>query len=88
MSSSNTNGMGGISDLGYDIITLLQSKLEAVDIYDHFIEDAQEAGDQQTVRLFEDIRRQDQQQVEQLAAALERIVKAGKLRVGHADTLG
>jgi bacterioferritin (cytochrome b1) len=80
MSSSNTSGVGRISDLGYDIITLLQSKLEAVDVYDQFIEDAREAGDQQSAQLFEQIKQQDEQQVEQLSAALERIVKAGKLR--------
>lgn len=80
MSASNSGSEAGISDLGYDIITLLQSKLEAVDVYDQFIEDAREAGDQQALQLFEQIKQQDAQQVEQLTAALERIVKAGKLR--------
>ncbi len=81
MSNANGNsGNMGVSDIAYDIITLLQSKLEAVSIYDQFIEDAQEAGDTQSAQLFEQIRQQDEQQVDQLTAALERIVKAGKLR--------
>jgi len=69
-----------LSDLSYDIITLLQSKLEAVDIYDQFIEDAEEAGDAQAQQLFEQIKQQDEQHVEALTAALERLAKAGKLR--------
>lgn len=80
MSNDNGSGNTGVSDLAYDIITLLQSKLEAVSIYDQFIEDAQEAGDSQTAQLFDQIRQQDEQQVDQLSAALERIVKAGKFR--------
>ncbi len=80
MNNGNTSNANGVSDLGYDLITLLQSKLEAVAIYEQFIEDARDAGDTQTAQLFEEIQRQDEQQVEQLAAALERIVKQGKLR--------
>lgn len=81
MTSGNGSGANaGVSDLAYDIITLLQSKLEAVSIYDQFIEDAQDAGDAQTAQLLQQIAQQDQQHVEQLAAALERLVKQGKLR--------
>ena len=79
-SANNGSGNTGVSDLAYDIITLLQSKLEAVSIYEQFVEDAQEAGDTQTAQLFDQIRQQDEQQVDLLAAALERVVKAGKLR--------
>lgn len=81
MTSGNGSGAnGGVSDLAYDIITLLQSKLEAISIYDQFIEDAQDAGDTQTAQLFQQIEQQDRQHVELLASALERLVKQGNLR--------
>jgi bacterioferritin (cytochrome b1) len=80
MSNENAGIHSSVSDLGYDIITLLQSKLEAVDVYPVYIQDAEEAGDSQTARLLEQIMQQDEQQVELLAAALERLVKQGKLR--------
>jgi bacterioferritin (cytochrome b1) len=73
-------GEVGLSELGYDIITLLQSKLEALDIYDQFIADADEAGDTQSRQLFERLKQQDAQHVELLSAALERLVRTGKFR--------
>jgi bacterioferritin (cytochrome b1) len=80
MHNGNTGSHPGVSDLGYDIITLLQSKLEAVDVYPVYIEDATEAGDAETAQLLEQIMHQDEQHVELLTGALERLVKQGKLR--------
>lgn len=67
-----------MDNLSYDLLTTLQSKLEGVSIYDKYIQDCQQAGDQESQSLFQQIKQQDAQQVEQLRAAIERMVKQGK----------
>ncbi len=67
-----------MDNLSYDLLTTLQSKLEGVSIYDRYIQDSQQAGDQETMTLFQQLKQQDTQQAEQLRAAIERLVKQGK----------
>ncbi len=67
-----------MDNLSYDLLTTLQSKLEGVSIYDRYIQDSQQAGDQESMNLFQQLKQQDAQQAEQLRAAIERLVKQGK----------
>ena len=67
-----------MDNLSYDLLTTLQSKLEGVSIYDRYIQDSQQAGDQESMTLFQQLKQQDTQQAEQLRAAIERLVKQGK----------
>lgn len=67
-----------MDNLSYDLLTTLQSKLEGVSIYDRYIQDSQQAGDQESMTLFQQLKQQDAQQAEQLRAAIERLVKQGK----------
>jgi len=67
-----------VDNLSYDLLTTLQSKLEGVSIYDRYIQDSQQAGDQESMTLFQQLKQQDAQQAEQLRAAIERLVKQGK----------
>jgi bacterioferritin (cytochrome b1) len=69
-----------ISDLSYDVLTALQSKLEALQAYETFIGDCQEAGDQECRQLFEKIKGDDERHAEQLRGKLEQLVQAGKFR--------
>ncbi len=69
-----------ISDLGYDILTTLQSKLEAVWAYEQYLEDCEDGGDDALRQLFEEIKRDDERHVERLRAELERMVKDGRFR--------
>lgn len=69
-----------MNDLSYDILTILQSKLDATAIYDTYMEDADEAADPKVKTLFEQIKKDDERHVEQLTAELERLVKEGKFR--------
>ncbi len=69
-----------LNDLSYDLLTALQSKLEAVNAYEIYIDDCEEAGDEETRRLFEEILEEDQRHVEQLSARLEQLVREGKFR--------
>ena len=69
-----------LNDLSYDLLTALQSKLEAVNAYEVYIEDCEEAGDDESRRLFEEILQADEQHVEQLSARLEQLVRDGTFR--------
>lgn len=42
-----------ISDLEYDLLTVLQSKSEALKAYDKYMQDAQAIGSQPCVELFQ-----------------------------------
>ncbi|HEV2457127.1 MAG TPA: hypothetical protein VGS80_02090 [Ktedonobacterales bacterium] len=70
-----------LNDVSYDVLSVLQSKLDAVAIYEQYIEDAREAGNALCEQLFEEIRQQDEQQDEQqaqrLTEALEQMVRNG-----------
>ncbi len=69
-----------LNDLSYDLLTALQSKLEAVNAYEVYIEDCEEAGDDETRQLFEEILEEDERHVERLTARLEQLVRDGKFR--------
>jgi bacterioferritin (cytochrome b1) len=69
-----------VNDLSYDVLTALQSKLEALQAYETFIDDSKEAADQECRQLFEKIKADDQRHAEQLRDMLEQLVQAGKLR--------
>jgi ferritin-like metal-binding protein YciE len=66
-----------LDDVSYDVLSVLQSKLDAVAIYDQYIEDAKEAGNAQCEQLFEQIRQQDEQHAQRLTEALEQMVRNG-----------
>ena len=67
-----------MENTSYDLLTTLQSKLEGLNAYDKFIKDAQQAGDQDCANLFQQLKQQDTQSVEQLRSAIEQQVKQGK----------
>ena len=69
-----------LNDLSYDLLTALQSKLEAVNAYEVYVEDCEEAGDDETRQLFEEILEEDERHVERLTARLEQLVRDGKFR--------
>ncbi len=65
-----------INNVSYDLLTVLQNKLEGLAAYDKYIQDSQ--SDQQVRQIFEQLKQQDQQQVQNLRAQIERLVKDGK----------
>ena len=69
-----------MSDLSYDVLTALQSKLEAIAAYEAYIEDCEDAGEEQTRALFEELMQEEEQHAERLRAELERLVREGKFR--------
>ena len=67
-----------LNDVSYDLLSVLQSKLDAIAIYEQYIEDAKEAGNGQIEQLFEQIKQQDEQAAEKLTNTLETMVKSGQ----------
>jgi ferritin-like metal-binding protein YciE len=64
-----------LNDVSYDLLSVLQSKLDAIAIYEQYIEDAKDAGNGQIEQLFEQIKQQDEQAADKLTNALETMVK-------------
>ncbi|HZC04965.1 MAG TPA: hypothetical protein VE338_04930 [Ktedonobacterales bacterium] len=67
-----------MENTNYDLLTTLQSELEGINAYDKYIQDAQQAGDQSCLTLFQQLKQQDTQQVEQLRSTIEKLVQQGK----------
>ncbi len=61
-----------LDNLTYDIVTMLHEKSQALEAYDSYIEDAQQDPD--TIKLLEDIRRHDEEDVHRLRSELGRLL--------------
>ena len=70
--------MSPVSDLEYDVLSALQSKLEALEVYEQYLEDCEGAGDDECRQLFEEIRDDDQRHAERLREALARLLVGGR----------
>jgi len=78
MTTGNGNSQP-ISNLEYDFITVLHNKAEAVKAYDSYIQDAQQAGSQPCVELFEKLRQSDMQQAQEIRQHLQQVMQHGKM---------
>ncbi len=76
--SSGQGGQGAspMSNLTYDLIASLHSKLEGLAAYDKYLQDAQ--GDQQCRQLFQELMQDDQRHVERLRQELTRHLSGGQ----------
>lgn len=75
-----TNGNSqAISNLEYDLLTVLQSKSEALKAYDKYMEDAQATGSQPCVELFKKLQQQDMQQAQEVRQHLQEVMQKGKM---------
>jgi bacterioferritin (cytochrome b1) len=63
-----------VSNLEHDLLTELQSKLEAVAVYERYLQDCDEAGDGACRRLIEEIRRDDERHADRLQTQLGRLL--------------
>ena len=75
MANQNASNQGGnfpLSDLCYDLITVIHEKSKALEAYDKYMRDAQ--NDNEVRQLLEQIRQQDTQQVQQLQQHLGRLL--------------
>jgi rubrerythrin len=75
-----TNGNSqAISNLEYDLLTVLQSKSEALKAYDKYMEDAESMGSQPCVDLFKKLQQQDMQQAQEVRQHLQEVMQKGKM---------
>ena len=63
-----------VPNVEYDVLTVLQSKLEAVAAYDQFIQDCERAGDGECRKLLEEIKQEDARHAERLRGQLKRLI--------------
>ena len=68
-----------ISNLEYDLLTVLQNKAEAVKAYDTYINDAQSINSQPCVELFQKLKQQDTQQAQEIRHHLQEVMQKGKM---------
>lgn len=75
-----TNGNAQvISNLEYDLLTVLQNKSEALHAYDKYIQDAQSIGSQPCVELFQKLQQADSQQAQEIRQHLQEVMEKGKM---------
>jgi hypothetical protein len=75
-----TNGNSqAISNLEYDLLTVLQSKSEALKAYEKYMEDAQSTGSEPCVELFKKLQQQDMQQAQEVRQHLQEVMQKGKM---------
>lgn len=79
ISAMATNGTKAINDLEYDLLTVLQSKAEAVQSYNTYIQDAQQADSQPCVQLLQKLQQEDMKQVEEIRQHLQQVMQQGKM---------
>lgn len=68
-----------ISDLEYDLLTVLKNKSEAIQIYNTYIKDAQNIDSKPCVELFQKLQQEETKQAEEVRRHLQEVMKKGKM---------
>jgi rubrerythrin len=68
-----------ISDLEYDLLTVLKNKSEAVQLYDTYLQDAQQANSQPCVELIQKLQQADRQHAEEVRRHLQEVMQKGRM---------
>jgi rubrerythrin len=74
-----TNDTKAISDLEFDLLTVLQNKAEAVQMYDTYIQDAQDANSQPCVELLQKLQQADRDHAQELRRHLQEVMQKGRM---------
>jgi len=77
--ASTMNSNRALSNLEYDLLTVLQNKAEAVKAYDTYIQDAQDQDSQPCVQLFQKLMQQDMEQAQEIRNHLQQVMQNGKM---------
>lgn len=73
------NGTKVISNLEYDLLTVLKNKSEAVQLYDTYIQDAQQLGSQPCVELLRKLQQSDREHAQEVRRHLQEVMQKGKM---------
>lgn len=74
-----SNGYSPINDLEYDWLTVMQDKAKGLKAYQTYLQDAQAAGSQPCVELFQKLQQQDSQQIQEIRQHLQEVMQKGKM---------
>lgn len=69
-SDQSADDITGISNITYDVMSVMQNKLEAISAMEVYKEDAEDEGDQELHALFNDMQERDIQDVARLKKLL------------------
>ncbi len=75
----STNGSTVISNLEYDLLTVLQNKSEALKAYESYMKDAQETGSQPCMELFQKLQQADMEHAQEIRHHLQEVMQKGKM---------
>lgn len=68
-----------ISNLEYDLMTVLQNKAEALKAYETYIKDAEKLGSKPCAELFQKLKEADQEHAQELRHHLQEVMQHGKM---------
>jgi rubrerythrin len=68
-----------INDLEYDLLAVLKSKSDAVQLYDTYVKDAESAGSQPCVELLKKLQQEDKRHAEEVRSHLKEVMQKGKM---------
>lgn len=74
-----TTGTQAISNLEYDLLTVLKNKSEAVQMYDTYIQDAEQLGSQPCAELLRKLQQQDRDHAQEVRRHLQEVMQKGKM---------
>ncbi len=74
-----TGNNRAISDLEFDLVTVLKDKSEALQAYDQYIEDARQLGSQPCAELFQKLQQEDMRHAEEVRRHLKEVMEKGKM---------
>ncbi|WP_202925196.1 hypothetical protein [Myxacorys almedinensis] len=77
--STTTETSRALSDLEYDLITVLKNKSEAVKAYDTYIKDAQDMDSQPCVELFRKLKQDEIKAAQEVRTHLQEVMQKGKM---------
>jgi hypothetical protein len=79
MTTGNGQSQQPITNLEYDFITILHNKAAAVQAYDRYIQDAQEANSNPCVELFQKLRQSEIQEAQEVRHHLQQVMAQGRM---------
>lgn len=68
-----------VSNLEYDLLTVLQNKAEALKAYETYIQDAQSMDSQPCVQLFQKLQQTDMELAQEIRHHLQEVMQKGKM---------
>lgn len=68
-----------ISDLEYDLLAVLKNKSEAVQLYETYMQDAQNANSQPCIELLQKLQQADKEHAQEVRRHLQEVMQKGKM---------